>query len=534
MSKKLIILVICLMSISLTGIIGIQVIWIKNAITVKEDFFDRSVNNALNRIVDKIESLEVVTNLKDISINEENLSFVRVEIEPDSTKLNFYYFEDTTFNSITVLTEDIREIVEADTIFGPVSWPERESLVIPLDTTFVRIIMPDENPALVEKLAEAYNARARRLREIFNSVVSEYMYKKISLEKRIKLDSLENLLTTEFQNRDINYGYEYAALSVEMDSAYVRKSPGYSEEFDGEIYRVQLFPNDIFVKPNYLMVYFPGKHSLILKSIFFMLLGSIIFTLIIIFTFSFTTIIILRQKKISEIKSDFINNMTHEFKTPIATISLSVDSINNKKVLDSKDNILFYTNIIKEENARMNSQVEKVLQMSLIDKRDLEFNIQPVDVHSLIEEAIKNIRIQAEKKNGQITSRLDASNFTIYGDRIHFINVIYNLLDNAIKYTTKDPDIKIITGNKNGNIFIICEDNGIGISKENRKKIFDKMYRIPTGNIHNVKGFGLGLSYVQTIVHEFNGSISVSSEPGRGSKFEILLPLERNKNGKEE
>ena len=227
----------------------------------------------------------------------------------------------------------------------------------------------------------------------------------------------------------------------------------------------------------------------------------------------------------SEMKSDFINNMTHEFKTPIATISLAVDSINTPAVINKAEQIKYYTNIIKEENRRMNSQVENVLQMSLIDKKDLELNIGTYDVHLLLSNAIKNISLHVDKRKGKLTSILNAENSFFEVDEVHFTNVILNLLDNAIKYSKTEPNIKITTKNNLNGILISIEDDGIGMSNDTLHRIFDKFYRVPTGNVHNIKGFGLGLSYVKAIIQNFDGQIEVSSTIGKGSIFTIFLPF---------
>jgi len=319
--------------------------------------------------------------------------------------------------------------------------------------------------------------------------------------------------------------FEFAVVSGACEKLVPVKSAGFTGENLESPYRISLFPNDVFQKSNFLLLAFPSQQRHLFESIFFLLLGSIIFTLIIIITFTVTILVILKQKKISEIKSDFINNMTHEFKTPIATISLAADSINNPKVLDFPEKVKYFTNIIKEENRRMNAQVENVLQMSLIDKRDFDLHVIELDVHEIISRAAKNIRLQAERKEGEIVLDLKAGNPVIETDENHLYNVITNLLDNAIKYSPEKPFIRICTENTFDGIKISVEDNGIGISKEAQQRIFDKFFRVSTGNIHNVKGFGLGLSYVKAIVLSFKGKISIESEPGKGSRFEVFLPF---------
>ncbi|MFM7728452.1 MAG: sensor histidine kinase, partial [Flavobacteriales bacterium] len=236
---------------------------------------------------------------------------------------------------------------------------------------------------------------------------------------------------------------------------------------------------------------------------------------------------LLRQKKLADIKSDFINNMTHEFKTPIATISLAVDSLQNPKVNADPEKSSYFMQIIREENRRMNSQVERVLQMAQIDKGELKLKLQDVDLHRLIQHAIAQIRIQVDNRQGQIHTHLEATDPHLTGDPVHLSNLVFNLLDNANKYSLENPSITISTKSDDYGIFLSVSDKGIGMSKETQKRIFEPFYRVPTGNVHDIKGFGLGLSYVNAILTGHQGHIRVNSEPGKGSTFECFLPHQR-------
>jgi len=251
--------------------------------------------------------------------------------------------------------------------------------------------------------------------------------------------------------------------------------------------------------------------------------GSLLFTMVILLTFGLTLYYIQKQKKLSDIKSDFINNMTHEFKTPIATINLASDALGSPKVMGQQEQTKYYLKIIKQENKRMNNQVERVLQMALIENQDFHLDLQKTDVHTIIENTITAVELSAKEKGGKILSSLRATCSAVMVDEIHFSNILNNLMDNALKYCEKAPDILIETFNKDGKIFIRISDNGVGMSKEVQKHIFDKFYRKPSGNIHNVKGFGLGLSYVKAIMDSHGGEISVSSEPGNGSIFTLIF-----------
>ena len=277
--------------------------------------------------------------------------------------------------------------------------------------------------------------------------------------------------------------------------------------------------------PGELRIFFPNKNAIILRSLGKTLAATLFFAGIILVCFGYTLYIIFTQKKLSEMKTDFINNMTHEFKTPIATISLAADSLNNPTVLKNEDKILRFSRIIKQENIRMHKQVEKVLQMALLDKKDFNLKWSSINMHDLILAAIENISLQVEVREGSVQGFLNAASPVINGDQTHLSNIINNLLDNANKYSPQKPHITVFTRNVDKGLEIIVKDEGIGLGRDVRKFIFDKFYRVPTGNIHNVKGFGLGLSYVKTMVEAHKGKIDVRSELGKGSSFILFFPL---------
>jgi two-component system, OmpR family, phosphate regulon sensor histidine kinase PhoR len=256
-----------------------------------------------------------------------------------------------------------------------------------------------------------------------------------------------------------------------------------------------------------------------------MIAGAIFFTLMIIAAFYVTVNALLRQKKLSEIKNDFINNMTHEFKTPLATISLAVDALRNEKVVQDREKSGYFTGIIKEENRRMNKQVETILQASLLDRQEQQLNLRSLHAHLVIQEAMENFQLQLEGKGGKAELQLNAKSDLIEADEVHFMNLITNLIDNAVKYSKENLLIRISTHSTARSLVIRIEDNGIGMSKETQRRIFEKFYRAHTGNLHNVKGFGLGLSYVKTIVDAHRGKIKVESTVGKGTIFTLEFPL---------
>jgi two-component system, OmpR family, phosphate regulon sensor histidine kinase PhoR len=359
--------------------------------------------------------------------------------------------------------------------------------------------------------------------------IKEELFFNLPFDERLDLDIIQRYLKQELPDIDYSYGvYSKTANSFvlynnhfilpnENQTAYniIKNSP----------YKVDLFVNDLNGTPGYLAIYFPTENSYIWAGLWGILLLSLLFVGVILACFAYTIFVIYRQKKLSEMKNDFINNMTHEFKTPIATISLAADSITNQNIINNPDKIKRFADIIRQENKRMNGQVEKVLQMALIERDKLNLNISEINIHEVITQALNNISLQVEKKEGVVSSHLKAERAVIEGDANHVSNVINNLLDNANKYSPEKPDITISTRNISNGLEITVADKGIGMTKEAKKKIFEKFYRVHTGNVHDVKGFGLGLAYVKAMVTAHQGSIDVKSEPSKGSSFIIFLPF---------
>ncbi|MDQ6757850.1 MAG: HAMP domain-containing histidine kinase [Bacteroidota bacterium] len=273
-----------------------------------------------------------------------------------------------------------------------------------------------------------------------------------------------------------------------------------------------------------LAIIVPDVNSIVLRQLWWMIASAVLFTILIFCAFFITLKALLKQKKLSEIKSDFINNMTHEFKTPLATISLAVDALKNEKVINDRNKMEYFSGIIKEENKRMNKQVETILQAALLDKQHIQLNLKMLHANDLINSAANNIKLPVEEKQGRLEIELNAENDLILADEVHFTNLVNNLLDNSVKYSKDNLVIKLCTQNINNNFRIKIEDNGIGMNKETLHRIFEKFYRAHTGNIHNVKGFGLGLSYVKTIVNAHHGKIKAESTLGKGSCFIIDMP----------
>lgn len=360
--------------------------------------------------------------------------------------------------------------------------------------------------------------------------------------ENIDLEKLNGYINQAFNSKGLVLDYDYGIYSMKLadftslNGNYVANvgmgatstsETDFNKILHNTNYSIQLFDN-MDEEVGALKVNFPAKRSFILSSIVWPLLGSLLFTGLIAFCFIYTMTMVFRQKKISEMKTDFINNMTHEFKTPIATISLASDSILSPSIISNEDKIKRFTGIIKQENTRMLNQVEKVLQMARIDKREFDLNLVEVNIHETILKAVENTRLKVELKEGTIESNLSAGQAVIQGDQNHISNIIHNLLDNAEKYSNEKPEILVTTRNVGEYIEVAIKDNGIGISKESQRHIFDKFYRVHTGNRHDVKGFGLGLSYVKALIDAHDGQVSVKSELGKGSTFILKIPLQQS------
>jgi two-component system, OmpR family, phosphate regulon sensor histidine kinase PhoR len=351
----------------------------------------------------------------------------------------------------------------------------------------------------------------------------------MNYENFLTREGLDSLISLELNVRGIDTKFEVGIYKPEKDTMLLRTSSTAPREIIKKGFAFRLFASDIFTSPEYLIIYFPREQKYLLTELWGMLLISIILIIVIMYSFTYTIMTIFRQKRLSEMKNDFINNMTHEFKTPISTISLACEALSDAEIHKTSGLFSNYLNVIQEENNRLAGMSEKILQTAVIEKGQLKMKKERIDFHMIISDVIKNIRIQVEIKDGEIIKDFTAAQPFLEGDKVHLTNLVYNLLDNANKYSPRRPVIRVRTENTANGIMLTIEDNGIGISKADQKKIFDKLYRVPTGNIHEVRGFGLGLSYVKAIVEEHKGKINIESEVNKGSTFRIFLPFAETK-----
>ncbi len=356
-----------------------------------------------------------------------------------------------------------------------------------------------------------------------------------TISDRYTISDIQSKLVKAFNKEGLeNLRFEFAVTSnsddfvLEMQSEHFDKESADTTHFRRRV--IPIIPEsgsnfDGLLANEHLFIIIPDFKSQVWQSLTWMIVFSVLFTVIIIAAFYITVRTMLNQKKMSEIKSDFINNMTHEFKTPLATISLAVDALKNDKVINDKAKWQYFNNIIKDENKRMNKHVETILQAALMEKQEFRLNLVPVHIHEILAQIADNYQLQLQEKNGKIELLLNAANDTVTVDEVHFTNILSNLIDNAIKYSKENLVVKLVTHRTAKHFIIQVQDNGIGMSKETVKRIFEKFYRAHTGNIHNVKGFGLGMSYVKSVIDAHKGKIRVESTLGKGSIFTIEVPL---------
>jgi two-component system, OmpR family, phosphate regulon sensor histidine kinase PhoR len=463
MNQKAIWIIIGLMSLAVVGVLTLQMSFINNSRRLNEEQFDKHVSAGMKTVAKRLENVE------DIQVSNFANGYSIQHLEVDTS--------------------------------GGVHFQQHD--------------VYSNDPSVLRQTMDALQLK----QEMFNTPIDE----------RIEIIRLNQFLKDELGN---NIPFSYGVWSNASNSFVIYNNhfivtnanqASYNYLKSSE-YQTKLFPTDIN-NPGTLYVHFPTKSSEVWGRLWLDLLLSLLFTAIILASFAYTISVILQQKKLSEMKNDFINNMTHEFKTPIATISLASDSITNPSVIGNPDKVRRFADIIRQENKRMHGQVEKVLQMALVERGRIKLNFTDVDIHQVIEQAVSNMTLQVERKEGTIATQFDADKYRIEGDLNHISNVINNLLDNANKYSPEKPEITVSTRNISNGIEITVSDKGIGMSKEAKKRIFEKFYRVHTGNLHDVKGFGLGLAYVKTMITAHKGSIDVKSELGKGSSFILLFPF---------
>lgn len=504
MRKSTIWSITIIMAITFAGLLYVQVMYMNNMIKMRDDQFAEGVKRSLYAVTTSLEQDETKYYL------EEDVAQIETSVLPR------YSSGDDTQKSVQF---------SFTTVDG-----DKGALILQGDLATIAPTLPKagKQPSMHEILREQYLYQKSLVDEVIFRMISQSSNR--PLTQRADSATVATYLRMEFDNNGLDLPFEFAV--VNRSGGVVYKSKGYNAEEAGNdnMFVQTLFPNDSKNMMNYIKVYFPTKRDYILSSVRY-IIPAFILTFILLVVFICTIYLTFRQKKLSEMKNDFINNMTHEFKTPISTISLAAQMLNDNSVRKSPKMLDHISTVINDETKRLRFQVEKVLQISMFERQKATLKLQDIDANTAIANIIHTFKIKVEKYGGKIEAVLDAEDSTVYVDEMHFTNVIFNLLDNAVKYRREDTPLHLVVTTRDisgSRIEITVQDNGIGMRKEDLKKIFEKFYRVSTGNLHDVKGFGLGLAYVQKMVRELKGEISVESELNSGTKFIIILPLTKN------
>lgn len=517
------VLIVALMSFSLIGIVTVQVYWINNAVEAKNKQFKSDVKKSLARVSEQVSENEYADFYRTIK------PFLDTTTIANSTQLHNFVLQqiDTTGKqvlsfSLTTVSQNIEIPTEflandsLDLVVKRIATREdvRKFNAINIGSDFSEK-QKSQNFTTIKRSLEAEKAFIKPVFDMYRS--------SFPIHQRLSNRSLNLLLREEFSKREIDIDFKYGVYSE--DGYLTSLKSGYFTIDKESSIGYPLFQKDNGESEFKLFVTFPNQKKHILADISNILLLSVFFIFIIIVAFSSSLYQLVRQKKISEIKTDFINNMTHEFKTPIATINLALDAIKNPKIIDDSQKVLRYVKMIREENKRMHGQVENVLRISKLEKNQIEMNKVAIDMNEIVEEAISHVDLLVKSKDGDITMHLHALQSEILGNHLHLTNVIVNMLENALKYSDKTPKIEVFSESTSKFFVVKIKDQGIGMSKNAQKYVFDKFYREHKGNIHNVKGHGLGLAYVKEIIENHQGVVFVQSEKGKGSTFTVKIPL---------
>ncbi|GIM51623.1 two-component sensor histidine kinase [Capnocytophaga cynodegmi] len=522
MKGKLSTIVIVLMSISLLGIIIIQGYWIKSAVDDREEAFMHSVQQVLNSVINDLEQTEIskyvaqIVDLKEkdttLVLKESSLREFMYVQENKKTKETFIYKHGVLEEDYSLPTGS--GIADSLSIKNYISKQSEQKI------TFGKDIDNQVTPSVetYEKLSRLPEIERLMIQESFKNIIE-----KLPIIDRVSPQQISYLVNREMKNRGLDIDFEFAIYNRNILTNIRSK---YFDPNEMNEYRAPLFTDSSGDLMYELALIFPQRERFVFSSVIGIASLSVVFMIVIIGVFTITLNQMVTHRRISQIKTDFINNITHEFKTPIATTSLVLDAIKNPVTISNPDKILTYVNMLKDENKRMHSQVENILQISRLEKGELNIEKEPLDVHILIEMAIGHVQMMLNERNGVIRTHLMAENADISANESHFTNVLINVIENAIKYSPEAPEIDIYTENiKNNKILIRVKDQGQGMSKQAVRQVFHKFYREHTGDLHNVKGHGLGLAYVKSIVEDHNGTIYVESEKGKGSTFFIQLSV---------
>lgn len=517
MKERHIKIIVLLMTLAVLGLTGVQLYWISNAFKVEEQKFKSAVNEALNSTVKKLEKRETASVVINKFITDEDKKDTLIIKKDSAANPKFYHISGSQSSSGPLkyfYKYDVKKNDKNDSDITKIdyfNWNSKDTSKKKAEIVSIR-----------RKIDSVIVRKKNNVDQIFYQLMTVEPAKPIM--QRIKPRILGDILHEELRDNGITAEYDWGIKTANSDTLSFANAVDKSELNSTE-FKARLFPDDLFGVPSFLLVQFPFQKSYILRNLYLMLSFSAALIILIIFLFYRTISLLIRQKKISEIKNDLINNITHEFKTPISTISLASESLIEPKIIREPESVRKYAGVITEENNRLRKMVENLLNTAVIEKGNFQLNKERLNVHEIILELVDKFSVIINNNGGKINTDLAAENSFIRGDKIHVTGILSNLLDNSIKFSREKPEISICTKSESGNLIISFTDNGIGISKQDLDKIFDIFYRTQAGNIHDTRGYGIGLNYVRKMVEAHNGKISVASKPGKGTMFELIFPV---------
>jgi two-component system, OmpR family, phosphate regulon sensor histidine kinase PhoR len=525
--------ILAVISISILTLLGLEFYWVREAVIQEVKDFDEKTNTVLERVALRHEKAEEFRKYQTL-LNQnfegkyqdmlkqefQNLLAIKEQVEirdtiirSGSTDENYLIITGRTIDTITGIQVEHRVLAKNVKEFHELLSPESSIPTI------------DSANAIIKwgnKEAQDLFRKSHYINELMVQAYREDLFLKSA--ERIDLYLLDSILKEELKEGGLPLHYSFNV--VDTQGIAVRKKielASYQDDLSHEHYTIQLFPADLFHDPLEMRIYFPNRKQFVWKEIWLITLVAVLVVILMIVSFYVMYNTLISQRNLSEMKSDFISNMTHEFKTPISTISLACEAMKDKDMSANLGPDNPFVNMIQEENKRLESLVESILQSAVLEKGELKLHFQPFDMNTLVHNILKKVNMRIESVGGKLINELSLGSAPVIGDKIHLTNVVNNLLDNALKYCDKTPEIRVRSYIKDNWVHIEIQDNGIGIRKEHLSRIFDKLYRVPTGNVHNVKGFGLGLSYVKSIIDLHEGEVKVESQPGVGSTFTVKL-----------
>ena len=510
MRKSTIWLIASVMIFAFAGLIYVQFSYIRIILDSRKVEFNEAVKRSLYQVSRDLELDETGQYLEDQLLNLDKRKYLKRDMTVDSKVISQQQMQISGQGGIKIEINSVARITQPILMIAPSQG--KKSLA-------------DKSQEIQGAMQDTYYYYKSLLNEVIRSLTEAHL---LPMEERIDFKKLDTYLKLELMNSGLELFYRFALMDKNKKIVY--SSSQFDENEAENIFTQVLFPKDPPAKLHTLQVYFPNQKEYLFNSVTFVV-PSIGFTVILLFVFILTIYIVFRQKRLSEMKNDFVNNMTHELKTPVSTISLAAQMLKDTKLSKSPQMFGHISEVIQDETKRLSFLVEKVLQISLFDSKKTALKLTEIDANDALATVAHTFTIRVEKHGGKLEVDLNALESTIYVDEMHFTNVLFNLMENAIKYRREDVPLLLTarTYNEGNKIQISIQDNGIGIKKENLKKVFERFYRVHTGNRHNVKGFGLGLAYVKKIISDLNGTIKVESEINVGTKFIISLPFIKNR-----